>query len=85
MAISSALLLLLLQPANGLLLGSPGAALAPRTPLASHQRAPHFSMLTEDEEYEEFRRKKLGLVKELGSDENFGTYRRFESGIYVIG
>ncbi|KAL1530765.1 hypothetical protein AB1Y20_001663 [Prymnesium parvum] len=85
-SISVALVLLLAEPFQALVV-SPSAAPRAVSQLMSFRSRPRGVpfMLTEDEEYEEFKRKKLGLVKELGSDENFGTYRRVESGIYIIG
>ena len=81
------LVALLLSTTQALVLGPAGGAVALRTPTAGFQqaRALPFKMLTEEEEYEEFVKKKLGNVKKLGSDENFGEYRRVESAIYTVG
>jgi|EP00966_Prymnesium_polylepis_P060909 hypothetical protein len=81
------LVALLLSTTQALVLGPAGGAVALRPPAAGFQqaRAQPFKMLTEEEEYEEFVKKKLGAVKKLGSDENFAEYRQAESTIYKVG
>merc|ERR1719499_641791 len=85
--ISISLLVALLGSAQALVLSPAVPVQALRAPVANVQlaRPMTFKMLTEDEEFEEFRRRKLGAVKELGSDENFGSYRRVEGAIYTVG
>jgi len=75
--------LLCVQPVASLLINGARAVHAPSA--AVGRRAPTLRMLTEDEEFEEFKRKKLGAVKRLGSDENFGEYRKVENNIYKVG
>ena len=87
-SISSVLLaaLFLAQPVAALVASSAGRGVLLCRGASAHQaRALPFEMLTEEEEYQEFVKKKLGNVKKLGSDENFGDYRRVESSIYTIG
>uniref|UniRef100_A0A7S3BAI7 Uncharacterized protein n=1 Tax=Haptolina ericina TaxID=156174 RepID=A0A7S3BAI7_9EUKA len=83
MARVALLVLLLVQSAASLLLGS-SAPMARASVATFHPRTLP-EMKVSDEEFEEFMQKKLGNVKKLGSDENFGEYRRAEGRIYKVG
>mmetsp|Transcript_870 Transcript_870/g.1444 ORF Transcript_870/g.1444 Transcript_870/m.1444 type:complete len:109 (+) Transcript_870:69-395(+) len=74
----------ILQPASSLVL-IPTSSLRLSSSSARSIQPRLFRMLSEDEEYEIWKAKKLGNVKKLGSDENFGEYRRTESTIYAVG